>query len=73
MDRLTKVFSTTDASALDDNLSCTMATIEDGLLQSGFTPGVDYNRGDLLNAALPMVTAAFNEGRLTITTGWPAA
>lgn len=73
MERLTNIFSAADISTLDDALSCTMASIEDGLLQSGFRPGVDYNRRDLLNAALPMVTTSFNEGKLTITTGWPEA
>lgn len=73
VERLTNVFSATDISTLEDFLSCTMATIEDGLLQSGFKPGIDYNRKDLLNAALPMVTDRFTTGNLTITAGWPGA
>ncbi|MDD2609411.1 MAG: hypothetical protein PHX60_06890 [Giesbergeria sp.] len=72
MNRLTKTYETADCTTLDDYLSCMMATIEDGLLQSGFVPGKDYQRKDLLDAALPMATKAFNEGKLTFTVGWPS-
>ena len=49
-----------------------MATIEDGLLQSGFVPNEDYTRKDLFNAAMPMIHEERKSG-LFITTGWPNA
>ena len=70
MERLTNRLQDTDPSTLGDYLACILATIEDGLLTSGFTPEKDYSRRDLLNAALPMVTSAFNEGSLTFTCSW---
>lgn len=45
-----------------------MATIEDGLLMSGFIPEKDYQRKDLFNAAMPLVRSINN---LHYTTSWP--
>lgn len=73
MQRLTKTFATTDCTTLDDALACMMATIEDGLLTSGFVPEKDYQRKDLLNAAMPLIQGMFKEGKLTYTIGWPNA
>lgn len=70
MNRLTKIFEACDISTMDDLLSCMMATIEDGLLQSGFVPNEDYTKKDLLNAALPMVHSSYHSNDLSITTGW---
>ena len=71
MQRLTKTFATTNCTALDDVLACMMATIEDGLLTSGFVPGKDYQRKDLFDAAMPLVQSMFNEKNLLYTTSWP--
>ena len=73
MQRLTKTFATTDCTTLDDALTCMMATIEDGLLTSGFVPGKDYQRKDLFDAAMPLVQSMFNENNLLYTTSWPNA
>jgi hypothetical protein len=73
MQRLTKTFATTDCTTLDDALACMMATIEDGLLTSGFVPGKDYQRKDLFDAAMPLVQNIFNENNLLYTTSWPNA
>ena len=72
MKRLTKIFAASDSTTMDDVLSCMMATIEDGLLQSGFVPNEDYTRKDLFNAAMPMIHEERKSG-LFITTGWPNA
>ena len=72
-ERLTRIFAASDISTLDDCLSCLMATIEDGLLQSGFVPEKDYTKKDLMNAAMPMVVLRFKEDNLLFTTGWPHA
>ena len=71
MQRLTKTFATTDCTTLDDALTCMMATIEDGLLTSGFVPGKDYQRKDLFDAAMPLVQSMFNKNNLLYTTSWP--
>ncbi len=71
MQRLTKTFATTNCTTLDDALACMMATIEDGLLTSGFVPGKDYQRKDLFDAAMPLVQNMFNENNLLYTTSWP--
>jgi hypothetical protein len=73
MQRLTKTFATTNCTTLDDVLACMMATIEDGLLTSGFVPGKDYQRKDLFDAAMPLVQSMFNENNLLYTTSWPNA
>ncbi|MDD2222818.1 MAG: hypothetical protein PHF42_05190 [Pseudomonas sp.] len=73
MERLTQTFVTTDRNTLDDALACIMATIEDGLLMSGFIPGKDYQRKDLFDAAMPLVQSIFNENNLGYTTSWPNA
>lgn len=73
MNRLTKTFDTTDTSTMDDLLSCLMATIEDGLLQSGFIPNEDYTKKDLMAAAIPMVQQAYWGNELFITTAWPSS
>ena len=71
MQRLTKTFATTDCTSLDDALACMMATIEDGLLTSGFVPGQDYQRKDLFIAAMPIIQAMFSKGKMAYTIGWP--
>ena len=71
MHRLTKTFATTDCTTLDDALTCMMATIEDGLLTSGFVPGKDYQRKDLFDAAMPLIQGMFKEGTLAYTISWP--
>ena len=71
MKRLTRTFATTDCTTLDDALSCMMATIEDGLLTSGFVPSKDYQRKDLFDAAMPLIQGMFKEGMLAYTTSWP--
>ena len=73
MQRLTKTFATTNCTTLNDVLACMMATIEDGLLTSGFVPGKDYQRKDLFDAAMPLVQSMFNENNLLYTTSWPNA
>ena len=73
MKRLTRTFAVTDCTTLDDALACMMATIEDGLLTSGFVPGEDYQRKDLFDAAMPLVQSIFNENNLQYTTSWPNA
>lgn len=73
MKRLTKTFATTNCKTMDDTLVCLMATIEDGLLASGFVPEKDYQRKDLFAAAMPMVYSMFNENNLLFTTSWPDA
>lgn len=73
MKRLTRTFATTDCKTIDDALSCMMATIEDGLLTSGFVPEKDYQRKDLFDAAMPLIQVLFKEGMLTYTTSWPNA
>lgn len=73
MSRLTKTFGASDVSTMDDLLSCIMATIEDGLLQSGFVPNEDYTRKDIFNAAIPMVQDVYKGGELFVTTAWPSA
>ena len=50
-----------------------MANVEDGLLQSGFTPGEDYTCKDLLTAAMPLVMAVWDKGNVTFTAGWPVS
>ena len=71
MKRLTRTFETVNCTTLDDALSCMMATIEDGLLTSGFVPEKDYQRKDLLNAAMPLIQGMFNQGTLAYTISWP--
>lgn len=70
-DRLVKIFSDTDISTLEDSLSCLMATIEDGLLQSGFIPQQDYTRNDLFIAAMPLISEMFNKKNLSFSATWP--
>jgi hypothetical protein len=62
--RLTREFSTFDARAISDLLSVLMANIEDGLLQSGAVPGVDYTFRDLATWAMPMIYTGWNEDKL---------
>ncbi|WP_129630269.1 hypothetical protein [Candidatus Oscillochloris fontis] len=62
--RLTREFSTYDASTITDLLSILMANIEDGLLQSGATPGVDYTFRDLATWAMPMVYTGWKKNNL---------
>ena len=72
MQRLTRTFTECDPSTLDDLLSCIMATIEDGLLQSGFAPGQHYTQKDLLDAAMPFVKSVWDSPKdIAYTTGWP--
>ena len=69
--RLTKIFDSSDTTVLEDYLSCVMATIEDGLIQSGFIPGEDYTRKDLFAAAMPLVSHGFSLGKVAFTSSWP--
>lgn len=60
----------TDIKTMQDLLTCLMANIEDGLIQSGAEPNVDYNFRDLLQAAMPMVADSFNKELCEITVQW---
>ena len=72
--RLIRTFTDTDSSCLDDLISVMMATVEDGLMQSGFEPGKDYTKKDLLDAAMPFVKALWHkQGNIKFTVGWPNA
>jgi len=70
--RLVKTYGLMDLNTLDDCLCSLMSTIEDGLITAGFTPGSDYTRRDLLNAAIPLLQKPWTEQGLTIVTSYPA-
>jgi hypothetical protein len=65
--RLTREFSTYDASTMTDLLSILMANIEDALIQSGATPGVDYTFRDLATWAMPMIYTGWDANKLSWT------
>ena len=63
-----------DPNLLSDMLVVFMANIEEALVVSGATPTVDYNRLDLLQAAMPLVEIIFNVTNsepVKIVTEWP--
>ena len=74
MKRLTKIFknemdqdNTVENMCLDEYLSHMLASVEDGLMLSGFKPGIDYTRKDLLAVALPLVQDAWHDGKISFT------
>jgi hypothetical protein len=63
-----------DPILLSDMLVVFMANIEEALVVSGATPTVDYNRLDLLQAAIPLTAIIFsdtNSEPMKIVTEWP--
>lgn len=63
-----------DPNLLPDLLAVFMANIEEALVASGATPTVDYNRLDLLQAAMPIIEGMFNNKNsepMQIVTEWP--
>ena len=63
-----------DPNLLSDMLVVFMANIEEALVVSGATPTVDYNRLDLLQAAIPLAEIMFsdtNSEPMKIVTEWP--
>jgi hypothetical protein len=62
-----------DPDLVSDLLVVMMANAEDALLASGATPGIDYNRLDLLKAATPFVVTMFaeNESPPEFVVEWP--
>jgi hypothetical protein len=69
--RLITVYETYCLDNLDDWLSVVMANIEDALLTSGATPGVDYNILDLAKLAMPIVADDQKLKACTLTVSWP--
>ena len=62
-----------DPNLLPDLLVVFMANIEEALVVSGATPAVDYNRLDLLQAAMPLAEIMFNDRHsepVKIVTEW---
>jgi hypothetical protein len=63
-----------DPKLLPDLLVIFMANIEEALVVSGATPTADYNRLDLLQAAMPLAEIMFNDTNskpMEIITEWP--
>lgn len=63
-----------DPNLLSDMLVVFMANIEEALVVSGATSTVDYNRLDLLQAAIPLAEIMFSDKHsepMKIVTEWP--
>lgn len=70
MKRFTKTMVQSNKTSLSDVISCIMASIEDGFLQSGMIPEKHYSAKCLIDAALPFALASFNKSNIKFTTAW---
>jgi len=71
--RLLRTYETANTTTFDDLFYCSMVTVEDGLIQGGAVPGIDYDRIKLAELAMPLALALMNEYGASITTGIPSS
>ena len=57
-----------DCSYLQDNWLVTARAIEEGLINGGAKPNIDYTYLDLYKLAQPFVLEEFKEGKLKVLT-----
>ena len=69
-DKLIKDYNNIQADTFEDYFMAIAKNIEESLLQSGATPGKDYNIIDLYKLAQPFVLEQFKKNKISIAVSW---